>query len=127
MSTQHIAKKKHSRGPLHDDIDECEQYGEIHLPHFVLSIKEPDNAILVDTTTYIIKNIITYDHTRKIICQVFARKEDFFTYPTQSSRLNIWSVSNLNVDQLVLIDPRDIQSKIVLLPFKDKSISIPLL
>ena len=121
-----FCKKEHYQGPLPRNVAVCSQYEEIHLPHFVLSTKRPDNAVLNDNNTYIIKNIIIYDDLRRLVCQKFTSRESFFTYPLDSCRLNISLVSNLE-EHTVELDPSLISGKVVLLPFNDAFISFPLL
>ncbi len=121
-------KGKHNRGPLLEDMEatECVQYRELHMVEYVLRTKRPDNAIQVQDDICIIRNIVTHNGTRKIVCQKFRAKDNFFTYPVNSSRLNIWFVHKVN-QHLFVISPEQISSKMVLLPYKDGFIAIPLL
>ena len=125
VKTTHC-NKEHFQGPVSDNIVECVQFKEIHLPEYVLSTCVPDNAIQVGNTTCVILNIIIYNHKRKHVCQAFRHKKDFFTYPVQSRRLNNWSVSHIN-EQLLLYDLTDRTAKVVLLSYKNNFISFPLL
>lgn len=123
-----FCKKEYQRGPVPTNMHGIAytQYTEIHMPKYVLSISQPDNAILVGDETYLIKNIIEYDNTRHLVCKAFSRRGLLFDYPVDSSRLGIWSVS-CESHHFTTIDPARITAKIVLLPYSDKFISIPLL
>lgn len=119
-------KKKHNSGPIPDGINACSQYEQLHMNNETLSIKRPDNVVQINGEICIIRNIVIYDNTRHIICQKFRKKQPFFKYPLDSSKLNILSVCDLQ-QRILQFSPEDITAKIVLLPLNDRYIAIPML
>ncbi len=123
-------KKQHGRGPLPNfiDVTNCVQYREIHTPKYVLSSKSPDNGIQVKDNVFVIRNVLLQNGNISILCQRFGVKENFFTYPADSSRLNIFRVKSSSLSHnLTIIRPDEITFKVVLLPHGDGYVSIPLL
>ncbi|XP_076820738.1 uncharacterized protein LOC143466046 [Clavelina lepadiformis] len=121
-------KKRHCTGPLPADIDvnDCMQYHELYVSDYVLRTKSPDNCVQVQESIYLIQNILFYNNSTQLVCQTFYVKDNFFSYPVHSSRLNIWSVRDLN-NRLCVINLKEVCSKCVLLPNKSQFVSIPLL
>ena len=105
-----ICKKSHKLGPLTQGIGLATQYGEIHLPGYMLLIWKPDNVVLIGSNTYIIRNIIIHNNLKKSICSKFQTKDSLFVYPFDARKLNIASVSNIR-DDLEQFDSREISAK----------------
>jgi len=121
-----ICKKEHRRGPLPHNIAVFEQYEQIYMTKFMLSIRRPDNAILVGENTYLVKNILCQGDDRQCVCQRFRHRESYFTYPFDSLKINISLVSGLS-EHLETFDVSKLVTKVVLLPLKDKFVSIPMI
>ena len=120
-----VTKKRHRHGPVPRNMTNCSQFEEIHLKDLFLSTKAGDNAIIANNCTYVIKNIITCNYHRYLVCQKFTSRASFFNYPLNSELINIALVDGLERD-LVCLKPSDV-SKAVLLPYKDKFVSIPMI
>ena len=84
--------------------------------------KKPDNAFLIGENTYIINNIICHGNARQCVCQKFRERGSYFLYPFDSL---ISLVSHLS-EHLHLVDVADIATKVVLLPFNERYVSIPM-
>ena len=125
-SFQTMCKKMHDHGPLPGNTTTEQQFDQLHMQNFLLSTKTPDNAILVDSDTYVIKNIIVLDNVPHCVCIKFRKQKSFFNYPFESSEIKIFLVSDLT-EHLCLINIDDIDNKVVLLPYRDSYVSIPML
>lgn len=120
-------KKEHSQGPVIDRSLDVKQYEQIYLNDFFLSLKEVDNCcMLKDKSVVVIKNVIVHDKNTKIIGQRFLVIENFYMSPCESSKLNIFLVSGLNVG-LQSWDLSCIAHKCIKLNFKNKFVVFPLL
>ena len=61
-----------------------------------------------------------------VVVQKFCRNIDFFDFPLNSSRLNIWAVDLLNTGSDFDVFPvENLGCKTILLPFKDVYVAIP--
>lgn len=67
----------------------------MHFSEFVLSPKQGDNCIKIDTDIAIVKDIIKQNENIHIVCQRFQETESFYTYPCDSSALGCQRVSVL--------------------------------
>lgn len=118
-------KKQHFAGPLPIYCPPCNQFEELHLENFMISIKKGDNAIQVHQDVFIVNNIVVVKNVPKLICTRFNTKGPFFTKPLNSIDLNIVFVKNMGCrNETFCIS--DVYAKVVLLPFKDGFVSIPL-
>ena len=124
----YLCKDEHNHGPLPRILTgaKCSQYNQIYLEKFMLATKQPDNVILINKDTYIIRNIVLHEEKHKCVCTRFDQKESFFNYPLDSQDINISLVGGLS-DNLEIFDIEDITTKVVLLPYKRRhSVSIPM-
>jgi len=119
-------KRQHNRGPIAHNFGICTQYEQFHSPVCVLTTAQPDNVILVGGDTYVIKNIIIHEGLTKIICCKFAVKDYFFDYPFDSRIIDIYLVSHEG-QRLCTFESSEIKAKVVLLPYKDEFVSIPMI
>mgnify|MGYP001603057798 CR=1 len=99
---------------------------QIKMTKYLLSNDSPDNAIMVEHTTYKVENIVIQEDQRWIICSRFKSEGPFFRYPMNSCELDIYLVKDTE-RQLTHFQPQDIDSKVVLLPYRNKYVSIPLI
>ena len=119
-------KKKHSSGPLPSNFPHCSQFREAHLEHHIISSQQGNNAVMFQNNIFQVRNVATVNKSIILICQKFGSKEPFFQYPLDSSKLNVVVVRNLEQD-LVHFPTEEISAKVVLLPYKDGYVSIPVI
>ncbi|KAJ8915730.1 hypothetical protein NQ315_000665 [Exocentrus adspersus] len=99
IPTYPILKVEHSRGPLITNSLGIKQYERICFNTFLLFLHDADSCcVLDDNSIVIIKNIISHNQHIKIIGQKFLSLENYYTSPCESSKLNIFLVSNLNTE-----------------------------
>lgn len=119
----------HYHGPVLPTSDVSQQFSLIELHHFSISIRSPNNCcFLSHGSVVVVENIVFSNDMQKfvIVCREFLDKSDFYSNPfISSSELGIFILSNLSPLQEVAID--SIAGKIVLMPFKDKAVGVPLL
>lgn len=100
---------------------------KVHFSDFVLSPKQGDNCIKIDTDIAIIKDIIKQNESVHIVCQRFQKTESFYTYPCDSSALGCYRVSVLQ-EKTEIVPLSSVKHKYVLLPENDNGFfAIPLL
>ena len=121
-------KREHNVGPLPFGFPRCTQYYDLDMGQFVVSKNERDHGISVDGVTFIIFNIVHVHDSGKI--QLLGRKfcsyHSFYNYPIDSKKLHIYFVKHLGAD-MSIIDPADVSCKVILLPYDDGYVSIPVI
>ena len=122
------ACKKEHLGVLPFGFPPCQQYEELQMGTFFVSIKQGDNAYFIDGNINIVVNIVRqFDNgTIKVLCRKFASKQSFYNYPLDSRKLHIYFVTNLSPD-LYAYDVQHLDCKMVLLPHKQGFVSVPIL
>nr|XP_018910936.1 PREDICTED: uncharacterized protein LOC109039754 isoform X1 [Bemisia tabaci] len=124
------AIREHSSGPTLPDCNGM-QFKVLKLPNFKIGIDSPDYSFsLIDGSVIIVRNIVIPLLSQDqpiIIGQKFNSYENFFPEPLCSSSL-------LGIHVLDELEPTltswpltDISEKVVLLPFQNKNVCIPLL
>ena len=120
-------KKEHFQGRVPDNIVECVQFKEIPSSGICLiNMCTRQCPFKLEILHALFGTLLSIILKGNLYAKHFVIRKNFFTYPVQSSRLDIWSVSHVN-EQLLLYDPTDITAKVVLLPYTNNFISFPLL
>ena len=120
-------KRKHFCGPVPRGIASCEQFQEISLADFMLSIKRPNNCVKVGKDIGVVVNILQDNFSTRIVFQKFEKMAPFFTYPFNSRDIDVFLVSDINI-QLHHCNVLEVTKKMVLLPFRnDLLVAMPLL
>ena len=110
--------KPHSRGPVPRWLSGgCKQFEKNDRPSYVLSVDCLDNAIIVEDSTYLLRNIVLKYNMKYRICNKFIEKEPYFTESLDSTIIGITLVSRPS-SQLLVIHPTHEAAKSVLLPVK---------
>ena len=122
---QQSCKKPHVSGPLPPDFPPCRQFEEIHTEKYIIGTKQGDNALYIDGNLFIVKNVVAIHQDVRLLCQKFNSTQSFFHYPVDSLRLKIALVKDLSPD-LLDFGLADISSKVVLLPYRDGFVCLPL-
>lgn len=112
----------HSAFATHSQIKQFSRYAT---KKFTLSLDNVNNAVLVGHTTYKIENIVLIDGCTYFVSKQFKYKSAFFTNPVDSLMLDIAFVREL-CDDIILLSERNVQNKVVLLPYKDGFVTYPL-
>ncbi|XP_029174949.1 uncharacterized protein LOC114943483 [Nylanderia fulva] len=111
-------KNPHERGPL---ISGCfnPQFSKIEFPHFIISVKSPDNCCLIDKDIVCLENIATSSEGNYIAvgCK-FKVVEELYNNPCSSVHLDIFKVSKLSDIQVWPL--HKIRSKFIKLPYKNE-------
>ena len=120
-------KRKHYCGPLPRGIALCEQFQEISLADFMLSIKRPNNCVHVGKDIGLEVNILQDNFSTQIVFKKFEKIAPFFKHPFNSRDIDVFLVSDVNI-QLHHCNVLEVTKKIVLLPFRNDSfVAMPLL
>lgn len=121
---------RHSRGPLLSRTG-SKQYNKIFFQNvkFCTYYYSRNNSYCLSEEKKVLQihNILVYSETNIIfICKQFLSYKSLFTYPFDSSNLQIFVVDNLSV--LIEINITDILTKCIVFPLKDNTLaSFPLL
>ena len=119
---------RHIDGPLPHRNMVCQQYSKlITAENMTLSKECSDSTIRWNGQIYSIQNIICLPNENvQLICKKFREKEDFYTYPLESSKLGIYQVRGLN-DQVVTIPLENVEKKYFKLPYGDSFAVFPIM
>ena len=120
-------RQKHNAGPLPSSHSKFDQYKK-YLGKYAVSITSSNNCFEVNGSIYLVKNILLKPTEGTfVVVQKFCRNIDFFDFPLNSSRFNIWAVNLLNTGSDFDVFPvENLGCKTILLPFKDVHVAIPL-
>ena len=124
---QYQTTHEHNDGPLPHNFSFCQQFRKVFLQCYQLSLKTGD-ACLVDVHGKIFKciNILVMHNSIYLYAkELCIHSEELFTYPCNSSDLGIHVVTETSTLHCVSI--RDVHSKLVMLPYSNKFVVIPLL
>ncbi|CAG9762680.1 unnamed protein product [Ceutorhynchus assimilis] len=118
--------KLHSAGPIPDDLQVVTQFEEVKFENFVLKCKAPNNyCSLISGKIIHVRNFIEVDNKIVIVGNSFAKQENFYEAPCESSIINIFEISNRN-PKLEMWSIEEIQFKCVKLDYQDKFVVFPL-
>ena len=120
-------KQEHYAGPVPSLFKFSIQYKEVQLPFFKITISKGDNCVEVHNDIAIVQNILG-DHTNVyLVLKIFGEKGNFYCYPVDSSKINVYTVSRLSDD--IVVEPiSSIKRKCVLLPYTgNTSVVLPML
>lgn len=120
-----VLKKEHQRGPLTDELTGL-QYTIVKTLKFQLKLNVKDSCVRLNGSISIVKNIVQDDNDQElyIVYKSFKKIENFFTSPLDSSLLGIVLVSELE-NEFRSAKLSSVETKCVLLPFKNKYLAIP--
>lgn len=100
---------------------------KVHFSDCVLSPKQGDNCIQIDTDIAVIKDIIKQNQSVLLVCQRFRKTKSLYTYPCDSSAIGCHRVSVLQ-ENTELVALSSVKQKYVLLPENENVFfAIPLL
>jgi len=92
-----------------------------------ISVKLPDNTVVVDNQIYVIKEIIFIDDKYKCIGTTFKYIDNLYRYPIQSSKLGIYYVKSTHINTSTTFFVDDISHKCLRLPFKEGFAVFPII
>lgn len=120
-----VLKKEHQRCPLTDELTGL-QYTIVKTLKFQLKLNVKDSCVRLNGSISIVKNIVQDDNDQElyIVYKSFIKIENFFTSPLDSSLLGIVLVSELE-NEFRSAKLSSVETKCVLLPFKNKYLAIP--
>ena len=123
-------KQQHQSGPILNNMHSATQYEILVVTdNFTVGIAHPDNCFVThDNTVIIVKNIVSIEPgSFVLICGVFGKIEDLYTYPFHSSELGVCVVSDFKVEPLVAVECSQVNKKCVMLPMgrSDKFAVLP--
>lgn len=124
-------KQEHHTGNLPSSLPRIiSRYKMMNMKNYCLRTTVGDNCVkLKNEEIVIIQNIVKLAGNTHDVCIVynkFTKVENFFTYPSDSASIGIYSVSELSASmEFCLIS--SIDKKYVLFPFKKVYIALPLL
>lgn len=103
------------------------QFKEVHFSNVYYSNTQGNNCILIGNKVRVIRNIVceSEESEKLALYEEFANYSDYFTYPLNSSDLNIYTVSE-PVGELKWVNLSEV-CKCVLLPARDQYIAILLI
>ncbi|KAJ8029022.1 hypothetical protein HOLleu_28305 [Holothuria leucospilota] len=124
---QVMLKRLHSSGPLPINIVASSQYKELHMQKCIAKTSVGNNCVQIGSEIAIVHNFFTIGCTDYVLFERFLSKENFFDYPVESSKLNIFKVSRLSgTMQHTLV--RHLVTKYFLLPWKNNyHMAVPIL
>lgn len=120
-------KGEHCHGPLPIDVNKFSQFSQIQLPLAFFSVHKGNNCVLIGNKVALIVNIVceSPEHQKFLVVKEFLQKTNFFDIPLPSSDLLIYTVNNLSTECKVY-SIEDVVCKCVLIPFRDRFVSMPL-
>ena len=121
-----VPRGEHHSGFVPPSLGLCRQFRCISVNGMYISCTTGDNCAAVDNDVAVIRNILEKDGTVFLVYQRFSRLEDFFTYPTQSSKIGIFLASELS-SELFVGTLASFKVKNVMLPFRKGYVVYPLL
>ena len=120
---------QHFEGPLPSGYESFRQYKQYSSSSLFLSVAPGDNCVTIGGHVCVIKNIIFFHDSTKVVFSKFLTKESFSTYPFDLKLIDIFLVANLD-NQLNIAELNNIDFKCILLPHTVKSdcfVAMPLL
>ena len=122
--------RQHFKGPLLDTgTSLCTQYRMVEFRgSFTINIdKLGDSCVQFNNKVHIVKNITVTANGSFLVTQVFSAQSAFFTYPVNSTQLNIFKVTD-QLPKLYKIDIKDRFSlrKCLIVPDDDGFVVIPM-
>jgi len=122
--------KQHDNGPLcsANRLFDCTQYAVLKNSLWSVTLNSSNNCIQLNDGRFgIVKNIVACEEKISVVMQQFLAMHDFFDYPAKSSIFDIYEVSDLS-DELILVAGEEVKTKCVRLPLHDNAwLVLPLL
>lgn len=120
----------HNRGPIIENSMRGEQFSSLKFENITIKTNVASDSYLITKNKKLIKviNIISNEGKSDgiIVCKYFKNSQPLFLNPIRSVDLDIYVVSNLS-DELVWYHIYDISKKMILIPFNNEQILIPIL
>src|SRR6185436_19723373 len=118
----------HSNGPVPQQLQPCDaQYKQVVLPSFTVKVSDGDNCINVGGSSVgLVRNIVVYRGETFLVYDEFRLLRNLFTYPCQSSDLQIYVVSNF-LGFLQCVKLNETIAKCVIFPHGYEFVAVPLL
>ncbi|XP_076342244.1 uncharacterized protein LOC143242660 [Tachypleus tridentatus] len=123
-----LLKMEHSNGPVPELFEVYNQYGQLFLPRFCITLDQANNCVLLNGEICIVQNLLAKHGQSEdifLVVKQFAEVNDFFKHPLRSSDLGIHHVSNLK-PELVVVSISRLNGKCALWPSKSGYIAVPL-
>lgn len=115
---------EHSGGFVPPTFGLCKQYKKISINGIRVSISTGNNCIVLENEIVLVRNIIVKDCITYVIYQKFCKQQDFFTYPLNSSRLEIYKVGELS--SVMSVAPLScFKKKNIILPYRESFVVFP--
>ena len=123
-----FCSKEHCGGPLIDPYINWQQFRTVVMNDFKLSVSLKDSCVLtVDRSVGIVRNILRNNHEIMLVLVLFSDVQSLYTYPLQSSKIDVYSVSKLQ-SSLCIVPISQVCCKCVRLPLDSSRFAvIPLL
>lgn len=123
-------QKQHRNGPVPHAYANYKQFEQMYSTNTVFfSVKDGNNCIFYRNCVGLIRNILSVSEDsleRVFIVENFRNMDNFFEEPLPSSDLHIFKLSRLS-QETVAIHVNEVKSKCILLPYRNKFVSIPLI
>ena len=121
-------KKQHTGGPLPREsmYFPCTEYKEAQLKGYAIAIAGADKCVRVGSDIVVVNNIISCDSGVYIVYKRFLAPRSFFSYPLDSTKLDIYTVANLS-DTYHVTNISSIIGKYVLLPYGKVHVVMPVI
>ena len=117
-------RKEHSHGPVPVG-PVVREYAEMKSEYFTIKIQANNNTFVIENKVCRVSNIIECRDGVYVAYNEFTNSTPFFSYPFDSSSLNIVCVSQLH-SATKFTKVSGISQKCVALPYQDKLVVIPL-
>lgn len=119
-----ILKGVHEQGPLPDLLLTETQHCSVRTENNVYKLNQKDSCVRINGNTCLVQNLVDDESQVYVVYKKFRHTEDFFSVPLHLSLLGIQKVYHIS-DRIYTAKLEDIQAKCVLLPYKNKYVSLP--
>jgi hypothetical protein len=112
-----IPKFEHLRGPVPDGYGSGRQFEKLQYKTIYVQCNSADDCIVVKNFgPVVVENIIQMpNHDLYFVCKMFGNQNSLFSYPLDSTSLDILKVSGLS-DKYITVPVTDIEAKCAKLP-----------
>jgi hypothetical protein len=121
-----ILQKEHHEGPVLEQFIMCKQYKEYRCESYTIKTKPNDNCVLLHNSVVLVRNFVSVDSASYVIFQKFKSSKPYYSYPLDSTKLDIYSVSHLGT-KLEFALLTELGKKCVLLSLNGETVAVPLL
>jgi len=121
-----MLQKEHYEGPLPANFTLCSQYKEYHRPQYKVTVSKKNNCVLIVNDVTLVRNFVTVGSDQYVVFQKFKSLIPYFKYPCDSSRLEIYCVSQLE-KELQYAPISQVRQKCVIFSWANNTVVLPLL